>query len=124
MKLVDMLATFLNREEQNEKLREIAYNKLPMMFQVSLAQHGIDPSSFAGGINFILQLFQAYGLPDDWDELTKPIPPDLAKVSGVKLKEEDGPALASEVEEFMMAWMKFKRGPGPLSPNSESSGLC
>jgi len=123
MKLDEMLATFLKREEQNEVLREIAYNKLPMQFQVALAQHGIDPSSFAGGINFILQLIQVHGLPDDWEELTKPTPPDPAKVSGVELKEEDGPALASEVEEFMMAWMKFK-GPSRPKPSRTDGEVC
>jgi len=121
-----MLAALLQREQQNEKIREVVYSQIPLPLQQALAHNGIDPASFASGVNFILQHIQVHGLPDDWGELIKPIPSlDPAKVLTEPLTEEDGPALASEVEEFMAAWMKFKGEQGPSTPGSLSSPeLC
>ncbi len=109
-----MLATLLRREDQSEVIREIVYNQIPVPLQQALAHQGIDPGAFACGANFILQHIQVHGLPDDWAELVNPPPPDPAKVSEFPLTEADGPAIASEVEEFMAAWMKYKNMEGGM----------
>lgn len=125
MTLVEMMETFQKKEEQNEKIREIVYTKLPVPFQVALVQHGVDPTSFASGINFILQVIQVHGLPTDWAELVKVTPPDPAKESKVKLTRVDGQLLGEEVAAFMKAWFVYKGGPeNPPCPRNEPSGLC
>jgi len=115
MTLLEMFANLLEMKNQNVLLRETVFHKIPMPIQRALAEHGIDPGAFAAGMNSILQLIAGQGLPEDWEAIVHPTPADPAKVSEVVLTEEDGPAVASEVEEFMMAWMKFKKQ-GPENP--------
>jgi len=117
MRLIDMLGSGLDNEKRNNEITQIVYNSIPERMIMRLIQHSINPPDFASGINFILQHFQMNGIPEDWEELTAPVtPPDPAKVSGVALTEEDQEEIPSEVEEFMMAWMKWKRKEGPGAP--------
>lgn len=115
MKLNEMLSNFPDRDRRNEMLMNMVFSHITPPMIVQLMQHGIEPNSFASGINFVLQHLAQNGLPEDWEAVVHPIDPDPAKNSDVVLTEEDGPALAEEAAGFFGQWNP-PREKGPENP--------
>ncbi len=125
MKLSEFLSNFPDRTQRNEMLMNMVFSHITPPMIMGLMQHGLDPNSFASGINFVLQHLAQNGLPEDWEELVHPVDPDPAKNSEVALTEEDGRALAEEAVNFFGQWQPLappKEDPTPPDP-LEGSGF-
>jgi len=104
MKLNKMLSNFPDRDRRNEMLMNLVFSHITPPMIVGLMQHGIEPNSFASGVNFVLQHLAQSGLPEDWEEVVHPVDPDPAKNSEVALTEEDGKVMAEEAASFFGNW--------------------
>jgi len=69
MKLDEMLATFPVYENRNMKILYVVNTNITQPILIQLLRHGLDPHSFASGINFILQHIAKEGLPSDWQNV-------------------------------------------------------
>jgi len=117
MKLNEMLSTFPDRDRRNEMLMNLVFSHITPPMIVNLMQHGIEPNSFASGVNFVLQHLAQHGLPEDWEERVNPVDPDPAKNSDVTLTGEDGEQLAKEVADYFI--QLHERGPARPKPSPD-----